>query len=345
MNTLEHSLENTPQPKATVWIGLDVSKDTLDACLLRPSDKRTAKPFANDASGHAKLLRWVEQLAPEFKAHFCLEATGSYSNGVALFLAEAEQRVSVVNPARIHFFGKGQGAGNKTDKADAALIALFCRKETPELWRAAAPEVRLLVALMRRLHSVGELLVQEKNRGCAPGQPAAVLESLHGSIAFLEAEIKRMQKQIRDHVNTHPNLKRDAKLLQSIPGVGELTAWDILAELPDVSQFDSAQSVAAYAGLAPREHQSGKSVRKQTRLSKQGNTRLRRALYFPAVTGLTWNPLLKAHYTRLREAGKGKMVALAACMRKMLMIIYGVLKHQQPFDPAWQSQPQPNPSS
>lgn len=345
MNTLEHSPEHPPDEKPLIWIGLDVSKDTLDACLLRQSDKRTAKQFANDAGGHAKLLRWVEQTAPGARAHFCLEATGSYSNGVALFLAEAEQLVSVVNPARIHFFGKGQGAGNKTDKADAALIALFCRKEAPELWRAAAPEVRLLVALMRRLHSVGELLVQEKNRLCAPSQPAIVLESLEASIAFLEGEIKRLQKQIRDHISTHPGLKRDAKLLQSIPGVGELTAWDILAELPDVAQFDSAQSVSAYAGLAPREHQSGKSVRKQTRLSKQGNTRLRRALYFPAVTALTWNPLVKAHYTRLRENGKGKMVALAACMRKMLMIVYGVLKHQKPFDPAWQSQPQPNPSS
>ena len=172
-----------------------------------------------------------------------------------------------------------------------------------------------------------------------------MLESLQGSIIFLESEVKRLQKQIRDHINQNPGLKRDSKLLQSIPGVGELTAWDILAELPDVSQFDSAQSVAAYAGLAPREHQSGKSVRKQTRLSKQGNTRLRRALYFPAVTGITWNPLVKAHYERLRENGKGKMVALAACMRKMLMIVYGVLKHQKPFDPGWNSQALATPSS
>ena len=187
-------------------------------------------------------------------------------------------------------------------------------------------------------------MVQEKNRLAAPGQPALVVESLQSSIAWLEGEVQRLQKQIRDHINKNGDLKRDAKLLQSIPGVGELTAWGILAELPDVSQFDSAQSVAAYAGLAPREFRSGSSVRKQTRLSKQGNTRLRRAMYFPAVTALTWNPLVKAHYERLRENGKGKMVALAACMRKMLMIVYGVLKHQKPFDPAWNSQPRHIPS-
>lgn len=323
MNTTEQPLE---QP--SVWIGLDISKATLDACLLRPNGKSTAKQFANDASGHLKLLRWAEHLAGEARAHFCLEATGSYSQDVALFLAEAEQRVSVVNPARIRFFGLCQRQGNKTDKADAALIALFCRQEQPERWRAAAPEVRLLVALVRRLHAVQKLLVQEKNRVQAPGQPDVVLESLNASLSFLEGEVKRLQKQIRAHINPNPNLKRDAKLLQSIPGVGELTAWDILAELPDVGQFDSAQSVAAYAGLAPREHRSGSRVRKQTRLSKQGNGRLRRALYFPAVTAMTWNPLVKAHYERLREAGKPRMVALAACMRKMLMIVYGVLKHQ-----------------
>jgi transposase len=126
-------------------------------------------------------------------------------------------------------------------------------------------------------------------------------------------------------------------LLQSIPGIGELTAWDILAELPDVEQFDSAQAVAAYAGLSPREHRSGSSIHKKTRLSKQGNARIRKAMYFPAVNALTWNPLVKAHYERLVAAGKIRMVALAAAMRKMLMICYGVLKHQQPFQADWPS--------
>ena len=330
-NTFDENAPRATEPAAQLWVGLDVSKDTLDACLLRPNHKSTHKQFANDASGFAKLLRWVQHAAPDAIVHFCLEATGSYSQAVALFLAEAGQRVSVVNPARIRFFGLAQAQGNKTDKADAALIARFCRQETPELWRVAAPEVQLLMALMRRLHAVQELLVQEKNRRSAPSQPALVIESIENSIAYLEAEIKRLQQRIREHINGNPTLKRDSKLLQSIPGIGELTSWDLLAELPDVSQFDSAQSVAAYAGLAPREHRSGSSVRKHTRLSKQGNTRLRKAMYFPAVTGITWNPLVKAHYERMVKAGKPRMVALAACMRKMLMIVYGVLKHQKPL--------------
>ena len=339
-NTFDENLE----PAVSLWVGLDVSRDTLDACLLRPNNKSTHKQFDNDANGFAKLLRWVQHAAPEQIAHFCLEATGAYSQAVALFLAEAGQLVSVVNPARIRFFGLAQAQGNKTDKADAALIARFCRQEAPDPWRVAAPEVRELVALIRRLHAVQELAVQEKNRLSVPSQPAAVVESLQSTLAYLEAEIKRLQEQIRAHINGHPDLKRDSQLLQSIPGIGELTSWDLLAELPDVAQFDSAQSVAAYAGLAPREHRSGTSIRKHTRLFKQGNTRLRKAMYFPAVTGITWNPLVKAHYQRMLAAGKPRMVALAACMRKMLMIVYGVLKHQKPFDPTWQSQSLQNPS-
>ncbi len=290
------------------------------------------------------MLAWTHSQAPGATAHFCLEATGSYSTGVALYLAGHEQRVSLVNPARIRFFGLCQRQGNKTDKADAALIALFCQRERPALWRAAAPEVQLL-SLVRRLHALGELATQEQNRLAAPAQPQDVLASLRRTLAFLHEEIKSVQRLIRAHIKAHDQLARDAKLLQSIPGIGEKTAWDVLAELPDITLFDSAQSVAAYAGLAPREHRSGSSVRKQTRLSKQGNSRLRRAFYFPAVTALTWNPLIKTFYDRLREAGKGKMVALAACMRKMAMIVYGVLKHQKPFDPDYHGAPQLNPSS
>ena len=340
MNTTKNTAEQEP-----VWVGLDVSRDTLDVCLLHAGGKKTHKQFPNDEAGFVLLERWAQTHAPDAKAHFCLEATGSYSMGVALYLVGHEQHVSVVNPARIRFFGLCQRQGNKTDKADAALIALFCQREAPALWRAAAPEVQLLLSLVRRLHALSELQTQEQNRLAAPAQPEEVRQSLRAVVAFLQEEQKRVQGQIRAHIKSHEQLKRDAKLLQTIPGIGEKTSWDVLAELPDLSLFDSAQSVAAYAGLAPREHRSGSSVRKQTRLSKQGNSRLRRAFYFPAVTALTWNPLIKTFYERLRENGKGKMVALAAYMRKMLMIAYGVLKHQKPFDPAHHSQPQLNPSS
>ena len=144
------------------WIGLDVSRDTLDACLLHGSSKPRHKQFSNDETGFAALERWAHQHSGGASAHFCLEATGSYSTGVALYLAQHEQLVSVVNPARIRFFGLCQRQGNKTDKADAHIIALFCQREKPALWRAAAPEVQLLLALVRRLHALSEFARKNK---------------------------------------------------------------------------------------------------------------------------------------------------------------------------------------
>jgi transposase len=151
----------------------------------------------------------------------------------------------------------------------------------------------------------------------------------------LERDADRLQCQAEDLIAASATLRADRNLLQSIPGVGAVTAQALLAELPEPGQFASAQQAAAYAGLAPRQYRSGTSVRKRTRLSKAGNARLRKALYLPALTALRFNPLLKAFFERLVAAGKARMVAVGACMRKLLMIAYGVLKNRTPFDPSW----------
>ena len=273
----------------SVPIGLDVSKDTLDVCLLL-AGKRHEKQFANDATGYRHLLGWAHSLTKEHDCHFCLEATSPYSQTIALFLVEKEQKVSVVNPARIKYFGLAQNQGNKTDKADARLIARYCQMQSPPPWRIAAPEVRVLQEMVRRLHALSDLAAQEKNRAQAPGQSKAVSASSKRVVAALEKELLRLRREVRVHVKAHENLYSDSKLLQTVPGIGEITSWDILAEMPDVEEFESAQSVAAYAGLAPREQRSGSSVRKATTLSKRGNSRLRKAFYFPAVSAMQWNP-------------------------------------------------------
>jgi transposase len=244
-------MDTTPVVAAVIPVGLDVSKDTLDACLLL-AGKRHEKQFPNDAAGHRQMLRWAQSIAKAASCHYCLEATGPYSQSVALFLVEKEQKVSVVNPARIRFFGLAQNQGNKTDKADARLIALYCQMQSPPPWRVAAPEVRLLQEMARRLHALSDLVAQEKTRAQAPGQSKAVLSSSQRVVAALEKELLRLKKEVRAHVKAHEELHRDSKLLQSVPGIGEITSWDILAEMPDVEELASAQSVAAYAGLAPR---------------------------------------------------------------------------------------------
>jgi transposase len=313
------------------WIGIDVSKDTLDACLLREQGKPLHQQLKNEPTGFAKLLRWGQHHAPDTPLHFCLESTGAYSTALALYLAEAGQKVSVVNPFRVKHAAIGGGAGNKTDKADAKAIADYCRKEQPAPWRLATSEARTLLALMRRLGSLQEHLTQEEGRLLEPSLIAPVEQSLQQTIAFLQAEILRVREQIEEHVQKHPLLAEDKALLTSIPGIGDLTALWIMAELPDVRQFASAQSAAAYAGLNPRQYQSGTSVKKPTRLSKAGNGRLRRALYMPALSAYRFNPVLKDLFERLRKRGLCKKAALCAVMRKLLMLAYGVLKTRQKF--------------
>jgi transposase len=320
--------------KPHVHIGIDIAKLTFDACLIRPQGKPQKKSFPNTPDGFAKLMRWVTHLAADATAHFCMEATGSYYEALAIFLAEADQRVSVINPHRTHHAAKAAGAGNKTDPAEAQLLAEYCRKENPPLWRRATPEVRTLVAMLRRLQALKDHLTQEQNRLGDPGVEGQVevLASLKKSITFLESEIAALLEQIREHIDRHPNLKLDRDLLTSIPGIGELTAAWILAELPDVTLMRSAQAAAAYGGLAPCEYRSGTSVRRETHLSKRGNVRLRRALYLPAMTAVRFNPAVKALYDRMIERGRPRMVAIGAAMRKLLMIAYGVLKSRKEFE-------------
>ncbi len=318
-------MDTTPQPTpATVWIGLDVSKDVLDACLLKETGKPQHKAFPNEAAGHQKLLRWVQHLAPEPTPHFALEATGAYSQAVALFLADAEQRVSVLNPARVKYGGIATGQGNKTDPE----MAEPSTRPTPRSSPTTA-------GCMHRPFGARPRPKQEKNRASVPGLLPAVRQSLERSFAYLEGEVKELQRQIDEHINNVPSLKTDRELLTSIPGVGEGTAQLLLAELPDVKQFSSAQRVAAWAGLCPRECRSGSSVRKRTRPSKAGNAHVRKALYFPAVSAVRHNPLVRALYQRLRDAGKSPMSAVGAAMRKLLMLCYGVLKNRHKFAPDW----------
>jgi len=187
--------------------------------------------------------------------------------------------------------------------------------------------------MMRRLHSLKDLLNQEQNRLADPGltnQPE-VLASLNKSVGFLKGEIDRLLAQVNDHIEKHPGLRADRELLTSIPGIGELTAAWIIAELPDVRMIGSAQSAAAYAGLSPREYSSGTSVHHRTHLSKRGNVYLRRAMYMPAMAAARYNPAVKALYDRLIAEGRPRMVAIGAAMRKLLMLAYGVLRSRKEF--------------
>jgi transposase len=244
---------------------------------------------------------------------------------------------SVVNPTRIKYAGVMRGRGNKTDKADARLIAAYVRDQRPPAWRPPTPEVRELQALVRRRDDLRTLAAHEKARLDAPLLTPAARKSVARVVKPLGKEADAMQAAADALIAATPALATDRDLLASIPGVGAQTASTVLAELPALDRVPSAQAAAAYAGLSPREFKSGSSVRGRTRLSKSGNARLRKALYLPTLTAIRFNPVLASFFARLVAAGKPKMQAVGACMRKLVMLCYGVLKNRQPFDPEWAS--------
>ena len=322
---------------AIAVVGIDVSKDTLDACLILSGGKTKEHTFANDPKGHAALLAWADRHAKGAPLHFCMEATGPYSEAPATYLADAGRVVSVVNPTRIKYAGLARGRGNKTDRADAKLIAQYAAREQPPAWQPPSPEVRELQALVRRIDDLVEMAAREKGRLASPALTKSARKSITRTVRLLEKEVATVRKQADELIATTESLSADRELLESIPGVGRQTATTILAELPAVERLPSAESAAAYCGLSPREFQSGTSVRRRTRLSKAGNARLRKALFLPTQTAVRFNPTLQRFFEKLVKAGKPRMQAVGACMRKLVMICYGVLKNRTPFDPKWTS--------
>lgn len=315
-----------------MFLGIDVSKNSLDVALIGASSKPRHKVFANDAQGHSELLQWLGEQDAK-RVHACLEATGTWATNITRALQEAGHLVSVVNPSQIHAFGRSGLKRTKTDKTDAILIARFCQMHQPPAWTPLSPQVQQLQGLVRRLEHLEEMLLMENNRLASGGISGLVKESLEEHITYLQGQIEKTRRHIKDHIDSNPDLKSQAQLLESIPGIGASTAALLLAELGDTKQFESARQVAAFAGLVPRIRESGTSVRSRSRLSKVGSSRLRKSLYFPAITALRFNPLIKAFGLRLSAQGKSKMLIIGAAMRKLLHLAYGVLKSGRPFDP------------
>lgn len=314
-------------------IGIDISKLKFDLCLLRENNKLKHKVFPNNAAGFAQLSAWLQKQEVE-RAHVCMEATGTYGEALATYLCDAGHVVSVVNPAIIKAYAQSHLSRAKTDKVDATLIARFCAERKPPAWHPLAREVRDLQALVRRLESLLEMQQMEVNRLSAGVTASLVRESITEHIAFLDEEIKRTTALIRSHIDQHPTLREQRELLVSIPGIGDTTAAKLLAEMLDVKLYRSARQLAAFAGLVPRLHESGSSIKRRARLSKTGDPRLRKALYFPAIAAIKYNPFIKAMSVRLKERGKCPMQIIGAAMRKLVHLAYGVLKSGRPFDPS-----------
>jgi len=311
-------------------VGMDVAKATLAVELIPANGTARQKHCANTAAGHAELIRWLARYATPPVA-VGLEATGGYQEAVAIALHEAGHHVSVLHPTAIAAYSQSQLRRAKTDSTDAALIADYVRTQQPPRWVPPPPEARQLQALVRRLDALLEMQTQETNRLelAAPiGRP-----SIEATLAHLHDEIAAIKRQIADHIDQYPTLRTQRDLIVSIPGIGDTTAAIVLGELLDIARFTSARHLAAFTGLVPQIRQSGTSVRGRGTLSKLGASRLRKALYWPAITAIRHNAPLHRFAARLRAAGKPTMVIVAAVMRKLVHQIYGVLRSGRAFDP------------
>ncbi|MCH8223141.1 MAG: IS110 family transposase [Chloroflexi bacterium] len=312
-------------------LGIDVAKVTLDVVLLHDEQSHHIQ-IENQRAGFARLHKWLGKHQVK-SLHACMEATGTYFEAVAQCLHQAGHAVSVVNPLRIKSYGQSQLRRNKTDKLDALIIADFCQTQKPTLWSPPAPEFRDLRSMVRRLEALESMRQQERNRLKSGAYSKAMLKDTRQHISYLDRHIISVELLIKQHVKQHPQLTQLHDLLVSIKGIAHTTACLLIAEIQDISLFEHPRQLVAYAGVNPRQYTSGSSINGKSRMSKLGNARLRKALFFPAMVAKRHNPIVRAAAERHILRGNCAMSATGVAMKHLLHIVWGVWTSQQPFDP------------
>lgn len=338
------------------YLGIDISKKFLAVALLDAEDRilwRNEK-ISNNSDGFKKLIKKAVEVAGKaskdspFEIAVGAESTGVYGEKLCCFLhahRDEDNRFTtyILNPMSVRYSAKASGNGTKNDAVDSIAIASYLseviRKGKVLPWIPPTAEEEHLRALSRRRDELVHLRTQELNR-LEKNENAAVPDcyvgqSVKGLVAYLDEEIEALEGEIEKHIDQTPGHKESNKLLQSIPGVGPILASMFLAEIGNLSRFRNAKQLVAFIGLAVVEWTSGSSVHKRPRINKRGRGRLRGCLYMAAMSAIRCNPVIRAFYERLRSREKARMVALIAAMKKLVHIMFGVLKNQNVFDPAY----------
>lgn len=312
-------------------LGIDVSKNTLSAALLS-NERYKYKDFQNDKSGYLELHNWLKATGI-CDIEICLEATGTYGDEVSDFMYSLGYIVKVINPLQIKSFAKAKLARHKTDKVDAALIAEYGatfesisyepirgnRKELRSLYRCTQDIKEQITFCINHLENEHLL-------------PKLVRSSWKKTKLHYEKQLKTLQMRILEIINSDEELDMHFRHLQSIKGIGSETAIAILAELPRVESFKSARQLAAFVGLTPKHNISGTSVRGRSKISKMGLGQLRKALYFPAISAMRYNEYFQEFRLKLENKGKSKKCIICGIMRKLVHIIFGILKNREEFN-------------
>lgn len=322
-----------PSPLA----GVDLSKHWFDAATSTGNGRIRERRFENDAAGHQAFIKWMSGTRSDTVARVVVEATGTYGMDLALALHEhPDTEVMVANPRLVKGFIQALAQRSKTDKADARALLTFAERMVFEPWTPPEPAVLELRALARRIETLTDERAREKNRLASlctsQAHSRLVANDIEVNIRHLDRRIDRLIRQALDLVKAHAVLRRAHDHLTSVKGIADKSALLILAEVLVLPKDMTAKQWTAYAGLDPREYESGSSVRRPARISKVGSVHLRRALYMPALVASTYEPRVQAFYEELLARGKKPTVAHVAVMRKLLHTIHGMLKHDQPFD-------------
>jgi len=321
-----------------VYIGVDISKKTLDLAMTR--DGETIDGIlhtTNSEEGFKKIKSWISINSPGHQVHVCMEATGKYGERVEEFFHKMEScSVSVCNPFRISSFARSQLSRTKTDKSDAKLIACYLVRMKPAVTRPVSEIVKKIKEKRRFMLSLKQEIVQEKGR-LDHYSDSTVCAMIHETIKQLGIQVQKLSKEILDLKDADEEFRKNYTLLISIPAISSQTALTLLTEMiPQSPGVISRKVQTAHAGLAPSIKQSGTSVF-SCKLTPYASHHLKNALYFPTLSAIRYNPMIAAFYLKLIQSGKPKMVAVVACMRKLLHIAIGILNNQVPFDPSFRS--------
>jgi transposase len=307
----------------TSFVGIDVSKHHLDVHLLEP---QAAFRVPHTAKGRAQLLK---RLPAPGTCLIVMEATGGYERTLASELVAAGHAASVVNARQVRDFAKALGLLAKTDRIDAAVIARFAQQVQPRPLAQTHEKQDHLDELVGRRRQLVDFRTAESNRR-ETSRTEPVRQSLQRSIDTINKDIKRLEKAILKLVQSHDQWQDRFELLKSMPGVGDVTAATLLAELPELGDLNR-QQIAALVGVAPMNRDSGRS-RGQRRI-QGGRRSIRSTLYMAALTACRHNPVIRQFAQRLKAQGKAHKVVLTACMRKLLVILNTMVKTNTPWTP------------
>jgi transposase len=307
-----------------VYAGVDISQERLDV-HIKPSGRSFSVPYTD--GGLEELMRvFGEGAAPVA----VMEATGGLEHVAAAFLSSRSVPVAVVNPRQVREFARATGRLAKTDAIDAEALALFGQAVKPRLSKVADDAEKALSELLARRRALVGMLAAEKNR-LKQALTAAVRERISAHIAYLEQELADVDLELKRRVEQSPVWKVREELLVSVPGIGESTAITLLSEMPELGSL-GRKSVAALAGVAPINRDSGKMRGRRTTWG--GRENVRKSLFMATLSAVRFNPLLKEFYTRLLNAGKPKKVAMVACMRKLIILLNSLLAQGRKWQPA-----------